>query len=97
MSEVREAFSVSGLPQMEGTEALYYRVGLRYRRPPLNGVVYREAGTVTRITVSADLPGLYGNLERVRVFDGETCIFEGPLHNLEGVEYAHPQKPEGQS
>ncbi|WP_439634997.1 hypothetical protein [Oceanicaulis sp.] len=95
MSEVREAISVSGLPQEEGTQALYFHVGRGYMRT-IDGA-WREAGIVTRITVSADLPGLYCSLERVRVFDGETCIFEGPLHNLEGVEYAHPEKPEGQS
>jgi hypothetical protein len=42
---------------------------------------------ITRITVSDDLPGMYCNMERARVWVGDRCVFEAPLHNLEGVEY----------
>jgi hypothetical protein len=87
--DVREAFRVTGLPVGEhGDDGLFYQVGGKYQRP--DGKDYKPAGTVTRITVTADLPGLYCNLERVRVFDGETLICEAPLHNVESVEYLAP-------
>jgi len=89
MSEVREAEAIHGMPIGEtGEDGTFYRVGNKYLRPV--GNTYAPAGTVTRITVTADLPGLHCNLERVRVFDGETMIFEAPLHSLEGVTYPAP-------
>jgi len=89
----KEAVSVSGIPQGEhGEEGVHYRVGASYQRT--FGNVYRKAGTVTRITVTEDLPGPYCNMERVRVYDGETVIFEAPLHNIEGVTYAAPPAAE---
>lgn len=86
MSNTREAVSISGVPC--GEEAVFYGVGKPYFRP--DGNTWKVAGTVTRITVTDDLPGLHCNLERVRVFDGDTMIFEAPLHSLEGVCYAPP-------
>lgn len=75
MSEVREAKSVTGLPDCDG-EVLYFQVGY-------------ERGKIcpTLITVTCDLPGMYGNMERVRVYQGGDLIWEGPLHNVEGVSY----------
>lgn len=88
--EVREALSVSGFPIGEhGEEGLFYQVGLEYSRPGSSAA--QKCGPVTRITITADLPGLHCNMERVRVFDGDTVIFEGPLHNLEGVTYLAPK------
>lgn len=91
MSKVREAVSISGVP-MGGTgeDGIFYHVGRPYHRLFVNS--YEVAGTVTRITVTDDLPGLHCNLERVRVFDGDTMIFEAPLHSLEGVCYAPPAR-----
>jgi len=87
----REAYSVSGIPQGEnGEDCFYYEVGRDYRR-----CVDRQwqiVGTVSRITVTEDLPGMHCNMERVRVFDGETMIFEAPLHNVESVCYPAPVK-----
>lgn len=89
MTNVREAISVSGFPMgADGEDGLFYRVGGSYWRTV--GGSAQKAGTVTRITVTDDLPGLHCDLERVRVYDGDTVIFEGPLHNLEGVHYAAP-------
>ena len=85
----REALSMSGVPTgAHGEDGQYYAVGSPYRRI-IDGSG-KVAGTVTRITVTDDLPGLHCNMERVRVFDGETLIFEAPLHSLEGVAYAAP-------
>ena len=87
--ETREAVSFSGMPcGDQGEDAIHYQVGRNYAR--LIDGKYQNAGTVTRITVTEDLPGLHCNLERVRVFDGDTMIFEAPLHSLEGVNYAAP-------
>jgi len=88
--EVREALFVSGFPVGEhGEDGVFYQVGSEYWRT-VSGAL-QQCGPVTRITVTADLPGLHCDMERVRVFDGETVIFEGPLHNLEGVTYAAPK------
>lgn len=85
----REAISVSGIPSgPTGEDGVYYAVGTPYTR--LVGNSWQKVGTVSRITVTDDLPGLHCNMERVRVFDGETMIFEAPLHSLEGVSYAAP-------
>lgn len=93
---MREAVTITGMPQGElGEDGIYYAVGQVYRR--LDGNSWKVAGTVSRITVTDDLPGLHCNMERVRVFDGETMIFEAPLHSLEGVAYAAPAKAEGRS
>ncbi len=87
--ETREALSVSGLPiGPNGEDGIYYRVGAPYWRDGKN------VGPVTRITVTRDLPGLHCDMERVRVFDGESLIFEAPLHSIEGVTYPHPNKVE---
>ena len=85
----REAIALSGFPQGEhGEDGIYYSVGHGYRR--IVGNSWQIAGKVSRITVTDDLTGLHCNMERVRVYDGDTLIFEAPLHNLEGVQYAHP-------
>lgn len=75
MSEVREAKCLHGVPDCDG-EVTYYGVGDT-----------RLSITPTRITVTQDLPGLHCNMERVRVYQGANVIWEGPLHNLEGVTY----------
>ena len=77
MSEnnLREAQSITGMPHCDG-EVLYFEVGHK-----------RAKICPTRITVTCDLPGMYGDLERVRVYDGDLMVWEGPLHNLEGVHY----------
>nr|WP_312970686.1 hypothetical protein [Brucella intermedia] len=85
----REAIAISGMPQgQDGDEGIYYLVGADYNRI-IDGE-WKRAGRVTRITVTDDLPGLHCNMERVRVFDGETMIFEAPLHSLESILYAPP-------
>lgn len=87
----REAVLVTGIPQGEhGEDGISYGVGYDYRRF-VDGQ-WKIVGKVSRITVTEDLPGLHCNMERVRVFDGDTMIFEAPLHNLEGVQYAPPVK-----
>lgn len=47
----------------------------------------KEDPEITAITVTADLPGLHCDLERVRVWVGSTCVYECPMHMVEGVEY----------
>lgn len=87
---IREAFSVTGIPQGEhGENGFYYEVGHTYHR--LVERQWKIVGKVSRITVTDDLPGMYCNMERVRVYDGETLIFEAPLHNVEGVCYPAPE------
>lgn len=93
MSSEREAIQISGMPVGEhGEDGIYYAVGHSYTRREGNN--WKRAGIVSRIVVTDDLPGVYCNMERVRVFDGETLVFEAPLHNLEGVAYAVPEKAE---
>lgn len=93
MSEAREAFSVQTMPVgPNGEDAIYYCVGRPYYRF-VEGA-HKNVGTVSRITVTRDLPGLHCDMERVRVFDGETMIYEAPLHSLEGVTYPHPNRTE---
>ena len=82
IDEVRNAKSVSGLPQGEDrTDGFCAAVGSRFQCFEPNAPV------VDRITVTQDLPGLHDNMERDRVWPGETLLWEGPLHNLEGVQY----------
>lgn len=86
----REAFAIYGVPSgQSGEDGTFYGVGRPYHRAV--GNVVKVAGIVSRITVSDDLPGLHCNMERVRVFDGDTMIYEAPLHSLEGVAYAAPE------
>ncbi len=47
----------------------------------------KDDPAVSRITVTADLPGLHCNLERVRIFVGNACVYECALHSVEGVFY----------
>ena len=82
----REAIGITGMPNAKGSDGASYWVGAGYFRP--HGRSWRRAGTVTRITVTDDLPGRNGPMERVRVFDGDHVIYEAPLHHLEGVTYA---------
>lgn len=90
MTDTREATSISGVPcGQDGEDGIHYAVGRDYLRP--SGSSWKVAGKVSRITVTQDLPGLNCNMERVRVFDGETMIYEAPLHSLEGVTYAAPK------
>lgn len=90
---MRDAISVTGLPVGEnGDEGFFARVGGTWR---MGGWRNNEASKVTRITVTEDLPGLHCNMERVRVYVGETVVWEGPLHNLEGVAYPLPPEVEG--
>jgi len=81
---IKEAISMSA----PGEDGEYYAVGRGYQRV-VDGK-YKIVGDVSRITVTDDLPGLHCDMERVRVYDGDTVIFEAPLHSLEGVRYAHP-------
>ncbi len=74
--EVREARAVSGVPVV-GIDCPYYTVDSQ------NG----HYAYATRITVTCDLPGMYCSMERVRVYRGDDVIWEGPLHNLQGVSY----------
>lgn len=62
---------------------------LRVGRPWASGdkAPTKSDPEISRITVSADLPGLYCNMERVRVWVGDRCVFEAPMHMVEGVEY----------
>jgi hypothetical protein len=83
MTNTREANAVCGVPAGETREEGFYaKVGLNFPYHNKNSPI------VTRITVSDDLPGLHCNLERVRVFaEGDKLLWEGPMHNLEGVWY----------
>lgn len=90
----REAISLLGIP-CDGESGVHYAVGKQYWRTVEGRAV--RCGPVTRITITDDLPGLHCNMERVRVYDGDTLIYEAPLHSLEGVEYPHPVKSEEQA
>lgn len=93
MGDAREATSISGLPRgQNGEDGVYYAVGCPYWQTVENTVL--KLGNVTRIAVTCDLPGLHCDMERVRVYDGDTVIYEAPLHNLEGIAYAHPNRTE---
>jgi hypothetical protein len=83
MPENRKANDVTGFPVGEhGEDHFYTRVGLNF---PYHD---KSAPIVEMITVTDDLPGPYCNLERVRVWGPDALLlWEGPLHNLEGVSY----------
>jgi hypothetical protein len=83
MTETRNAKSVTGLPKGEnGEDGFYTQVGFHYPYYDKNAPI------VEMITVTEDLPGLHCNLERVRVWGPDALLlWEGPLHNLEGVSY----------
>ena len=83
MTETREATAVFGVPcGPDGGGAFYTKIGHNF---PYHD---KTAPVVTRITVTADLPGMYCHMERVRVLaEGDRLLWEGPLHNLEGVRY----------
>jgi hypothetical protein len=84
VTEVRNAKWVSGIPMgSTGEDGTHYAVGRKF---PFHD---RSTLLIDMITVSADLPGPYGNMERVRVWAADgVLLWEGPLHNLEGVGYA---------
>ncbi len=76
---VRSAHAVFGMAC--GDEpGLHAEVGFKFGKDQL---------MVTHINITDDLPGLHCNMERVRVWADEKLLFEGPLHNLEGVLYRH--------
>ena len=83
MPEIRNAKSVLGCPVgVHGEDHFFARVGTPF--PHYN----KQAPVVEKITVTDDLPGQYCNLERVRVWGPDALLlWEGPLHNLEGVSY----------
>jgi len=83
MTETRNAKVVSGVPTGEhGEDGFHAAVGQNF--PYYD----KSAPLVEMITVACDLPGLYGNMERVRVWAADgVLLWEGPLHNLEGVRY----------
>jgi len=81
--ETRNATMVSGVPTGEhGEDGFHAAVDQNF---PYHN---KAAPVVTSITVTQDLPGMYCNLERVRVWASDALLWEGPLHNLEGVRYA---------
>lgn len=62
-----------------------FQVGHIFSAP---GETPRKGGSVvTRIVISQDLPGLYNSLERARVFVGDVCVCEAPVHMLEFIAY----------
>jgi hypothetical protein len=84
MNEIRNAKSIFGVPMgADGEDGFHAAVGKSFP------YYYAKSGPVVdMITVSADLPGPNGNIERVRVWAaGDVLLWEGPLHNLEGVQY----------
>ena len=83
MTDTRRATAVFGVPQGEcGEDGFYAAVGRNF---PYHD---KAAPMVDMITVACDLPGLHGNMERVRVWAADAVLlWEGPLHNLEGVKY----------
>ena len=87
MMTAREAIAVQWPEDSQG-EALYAQVGKKLYQPDeLNEGVVESAGTVTRILVSDDLPGLHCNMERVRVYVGDQVAFEAPVHAVEVIQY----------
>ena len=83
MTDVRNAKAVFGVPMGAGGEdGFHAAVGQHF--PSYN----KAAPMVEMITVACDLPGLHGYMERVRVWAADSVLlWEGPLHNLEGVKY----------
>jgi hypothetical protein len=84
VTEVRNAKWVSGIPAgSTGEDGTHYAVGRNF---PFHD---KNAPIIDMITVSPDLPGIHCNMERVRVWAADgILLWEGPLHNLEGVGYA---------
>lgn len=83
MDEVRNAKVVTGIPCGEhGEDGFHAAVGQNF---PYHD---KSAPIVEMITVANDLPGLHANMDRVRVWAADAVLlWEGPLHNLEGVSY----------
>lgn len=83
MTDVKNAKMVSGIPCGEhGEDGFHAAVGQHF---PYHD---KTAPIVDMITVATDLPGLHCNMERVRVWGADgVLLWEGPLHNLEGVHY----------
>ncbi len=78
----RSAKSVCGMPWgNQGKDGFSASVGRHFN------YFDKTTPVVTAITLTDDLPGLHCNMERVRVWAGEQLLWEGPLHNLEGVKY----------
>ena len=80
---IRNAKMVSGIPcGPTGEDGFHATVGYNF---PYHD---KKAPIVDMITVTADLPGLHCDMERVRVWAADgVLLWEGPLHNLEGVRY----------
>jgi hypothetical protein len=87
MTTTREAHAVQFTEDSQG-EALFCKIGGKwYEDDLLNPGSVGSAGSVTRITVTDDLPGMHCFMERVRVFVGEKVVLEAPLHQVECVQY----------
>ena len=82
-AKVRQAKIVSGVPCGEhGEDGFHAAVGQHF---PYHD---KSAPMVAEITVTADLPGLHCDMERVRVWAADrVLLWEVPLHSLEGVRY----------
>jgi hypothetical protein len=83
MNNIRNAKAVFGVPMgSDGQGGFHAAVGHHF---PYHN---KSAPMVDKITVACDLPGLHGDMERVRVWAADAVLlWEGPLHNLEGVKY----------
>lgn len=81
---VMEAVWVESIPDSEGTTR-FWKVG--------NTILGWEgsSGTITRITVQQDLPGLHCNMRRVCVWVGDALVAEAPMHAVQAVGYPLPQ------
>ena len=80
---MRNAKSVTGCPVGEhGEDHFFAKVGLHFPYYDKSGPI------VDMITVANDLEGPNYDMDRVRVWGPEALLlWEGPLHNLEGVSY----------
>lgn len=83
MTTTREAESIEfPIAIIEGEYGAYYRVGRRTD----------DGRKVSRITITEDMNGPHGLLERYRVFCGDDLICEGPMYMLQSTRYAKPEK-----
>ena len=80
---MRNAISASGQPVgADGEDGLFFKVGMHVHRYD------KSSPIVEMITVANDLDGPICEMDRVRVWGPDALLlWEGPLHNLEGVSY----------
>lgn len=76
------------MPDSGGEPGLSKSIGDKWYEEDIeNKGAVGAVGVVEAIMVTDDLPGLYHDMERLRVYVAGVVVFEAPMHFVECVQY----------